>query len=155
MLLIAALIVCTFPGCSAGTNSDSKSTKLTTANYAQYLNVTADCNSYGISCKVTPATSNYDFNDVEIVVSVSGKYNIYNRIFKGYSSSGVPNYDCTQLYSEKTFNETFTLKLNIGGEVIDKDATVITHTLPSDTTTFGGDCVMEIVSITGTVTRVN
>ena len=151
MILITALIACTFPGC--GTTSNS--TKLTTANYAQYLNISATNNSTGISCSVKPATTNYDFNDVEIVISVSGKYKIYNRIFMGYSSSGVPRYDCTQLHSEETFNETFTVKLNIGGEVIDKSTTQIAHTLPSGTTTSGGDCVLEIISITGTVSRVD
>jgi len=148
LLIIFCVVGCVLSGCDKGT-------KLTVDNYEQYLKVTADCNIYGISCNVTPVTDNYDFNDVEIVVRVTGEYAIYNHIFVGYSASGVPHYDATIKHSDKSFSETFTLRLNIGGTVINREDAKVELALPQNTTTSGCPCEYEVISIRGTVSNPN
>lgn len=147
-LLIICLVIGVFSGCGIG------GTKLTTDNYEQYLNINASCLDNTVRCSVNPVTANYDFNDVEITVKAQGEYTVYYRTFVGYNSEGWPRYDCTVPHSSGTYEETFTLKLNIGGTIINTDDTTVYLETPSGTTINSGSCEYQVVSITGTVTRI-
>lgn len=147
-LLIICLVIGVFSGCG------NRGTELTLDNYEQYLDVSAECLNGAVSCNISPVTTNYDFNDVELTIKAKGEYKIYNFIFIGYTPEGWPRYDSTILHSTGDYEETFSLKLNIGGSIINTDDRRVNLEMPSGTTIHGGTCKYEVLSITGTVTRI-
>ena len=157
------LVVClSISLCSCGAGK-----KLTKDNYEQYLSVGASVSTGDtphITCFCTPETENYDFNDVVITIRVTGTYKLHNKIWTGYSSPGVPHYDCTIPHSSGSFDETFELKLTVGGTIAQNSISRKAIELPEGdwignikgTTTINSGNVTwnyEILSVTGTVSK--
>ena len=181
LIIMISCVICMFFSSCGNNTSDNLKTgnntinnskiELTLENYKQYLSVSAKAYSGDdpyISCNVKPLTSNYDFNDVKITVRTSGQYTTHNKVFTGYSSPGVPHYDCTIKFSEEEYQETFNLMLSIGGELITdgsqrKDITLPegdrfdleNYSVQAPTTINSGNisCVYEVISISGTISK--
>jgi len=52
-------------------------------NYEQYLKIHTYDTDAGFRFDVNPVTTNYDFNDVELVVKATGTYDTNMRVFSG------------------------------------------------------------------------
>lgn len=169
LVLVVALMFTFLSSCSVTENSSPTSEiskndsaiEITLENYEQYLKIwamafegSANFNvPPSVVCSVEPQTSNYDYNNVKIIMRVKGEYILHKHIFMGYSSPGVPNYDSTIFHSTGSYDETFNLRLNIGGKLINTEDSKFNINIPTETTINTGNisCEYEIVSVEGTV----
>ncbi|MBE6911471.1 MAG: hypothetical protein E7473_03000 [Ruminococcaceae bacterium] len=84
LLLSACLLSCLLVACSGDEKgSEEKGTPLTLENYEQYLKIHTYDTDAGFRFDVNPVTTNYDFNDVELVVKATGTYDTNMRVFSG------------------------------------------------------------------------
>lgn len=137
--------------------------ELTLDNYRQFIEVGVETYEGApgfnvppsVTCYVKPLTTNYDYNDVKIVLRAKGEYQINRYIFAGYSSPGVPHYDATQFHSFGAYDKTFNIMLSIGGTLIADGNTKMEIVLPEDTTIAAKSMTgeHEIITISGTVSK--
>lgn len=120
MIMLCGVLLIGLTGCGNG-KSDNDTINLTMDNYEDYLDIEVDYNVGGYSTqlpgysfyfydtikgnvKVTGASTNYDYNNVEVEVKISGTYDLYQKTSQKYSRG-----------TEKELDKTIIVKCNVGG----------------------------------------
>lgn len=171
--ILYALFILTLMISTCSCSSKPKGTELTLENYEQYLAIESysgasskgkTCGSYlppdggghGMSdlahfgLKITGASTNYDYENVELEIQVKGTIDVYHTK-DGSEFHNMGYSDADLIIDPQPIDDTITVKCNIGGDAEELLEYPVNGAVRNDNVKLD----YEITKVSGTVTKTN